>query len=68
MAAAQVGTHDDEGKRASYGHAMIVSPWGDILGECSGNDQLDGEEICVAEIDLERLKRVRREVPLSRRT
>lgn len=67
VAAAQVGNHDSEGKRASYGHAMIVSPWGDILGECSG-DHEEEVEICIGEIDLEMLGKVRREVPLSRRT
>jgi len=46
---------------------MIVSPWGDVIGECSGDHQEEGE-ICVGEVDLERLAKVRREVPLLRRT
>ena len=28
LAAAQHGEHDDAGLKASYGHAMIVDPWG----------------------------------------
>ena len=29
IAAAQVGQHNE--KRASYGHSLIVSPWGEIV-------------------------------------
>ena len=32
MAAAQVGSHSE--KRQSYGHAMIVDPWGRVLADC----------------------------------
>ena len=31
IAAAQCGTH--EGDRKTYGHSMIINPWGEILGE-----------------------------------
>ena len=46
LAPAQCGKHDDEGKRVSHGHSMIVSPWGQViarLGEKVG--------ICYGEID-----------------
>ncbi len=64
IAAAQVGAHNQ--KRASYGHSMIVSPWGEVLAELGG----DGQEtqIATAEIDLGLVERVRREMPLLRRT
>jgi deaminated glutathione amidase len=53
----------------SYGHSMIVGPWGDVLAEVKGEAEEGGEpEIAVAEIDLGVLERVRREVPLLRRT
>ncbi len=69
IASAQVGIHDEEGLRRSYGHSMIVNPWGKILAELSGEESYNDEpEIAVAEIDLEYLDKVRREVPLLRRT
>ncbi|KAF1834224.1 carbon-nitrogen hydrolase [Decorospora gaudefroyi] len=75
VAAAQVGVHDDDGaggKRRSYGHSMIVDPWGKVLAELGGDEGGDGwedeGEIAVAEIDVGFLERVRREVLLCRRT
>ncbi|KAL8763383.1 MAG: hypothetical protein Q9184_000771 [Pyrenodesmia sp. 2 TL-2023] len=65
VAAAQVGSHND--KRTSYGHSMIVSPWGDVLAELGG-EMKDGPEIAVGGIDLERMERMRKEMPLIRRT
>ncbi|KAL8736259.1 MAG: hypothetical protein Q9166_000414 [cf. Caloplaca sp. 2 TL-2023] len=65
IAAAQVGSHNE--KRTSYGHSMIVSPWGEIIAELGG-EKKDEPEIAVGEIDLERLKKIRKEMPLLRRT
>ncbi|KAI9804350.1 MAG: Carbon-nitrogen hydrolase [Piccolia ochrophora] len=64
IAAAQVGPHNE--KRLSYGHSMIVSPWGEILTELTGEGQ--EPEIATAEIDLSSLEKIRRELPLLRRT
>ena len=33
LAAAQVGAHDGT-KRVSWGHAMIVDPWGSVIAQC----------------------------------
>jgi len=44
--------------RASHGHAMIVDPWGAILAQAA-----DGEGIALAELDLDRQARLRRELP-----
>lgn len=61
IAAAQVGSHNQ--KRTSYGHSMIVSPWGEVLCELGG-DNVDGPEIGFADIDLALLEKVRKEMPL----
>ncbi len=56
FAPAQVGVH---GKgRASHGHAMIVDPWGAVVAQVA-----DGEGVALAELDMQRLERVRRELP-----
>jgi deaminated glutathione amidase len=56
VAAAQWGRHPKG--RASYGHALIVDPWGTIVAECS-----DGTGVAVADLDLDYTKRVRQSVP-----
>ena len=60
LAPAQEGRHDDAGLRHSYGHALIADPWGTVVGECG-----DGEGFCLAEIDLERVRRIRRAMPVE---
>ncbi|KAG9031184.1 Carbon-nitrogen hydrolase [Tulasnella sp. JGI-2019a] len=57
---AQVGEHYPG--RRSYGHAMIVDPWGTVVAQCS---QKEGPQICVAEVDLEYVAKVRREMPMG---
>jgi predicted amidohydrolase len=56
LAPAQVGHHG--GGRASHGQAMIVDPWGLVVAQVA-----DGEGVAVAELDFERLERLRRELP-----
>lgn len=61
LAAAQVGHHklkDGSGNRRSWGHAMIIDPWGTVLAQVG-----DGEGVAVADVDLERLRAIRRELP-----
>lgn len=57
MAAAQAGVHD--GGRSTYGHSMIISPWGDILGEIQG----DSAGYVCAEIDLGAVDKARAAIP-----
>ena len=57
IAAAQTGTHNK--KRASYGHAMVVDPWGAIVAQCS-----DGIGMAVAQIDLSFRDSVRQKLPV----
>ncbi|XP_073493705.1 deaminated glutathione amidase [Phyllobates terribilis] len=58
VAAAQTGVHNAH--RTSYGHAMVVDPWGVVVAQCT-----DGTGLCYAEIDLPYLQRVRREMPVQ---
>jgi nitrilase len=53
VAPAQGGLHP--GGRRTYGHTMIVDPWGEVLGV-----RPEGEGVLLAEIDLERVQQVRR--------
>src|SRR5947199_7872082 len=52
VAPAQFGQHNP--RRASYGRAMIIDPWGTVLAKAS-----DRECMIVAEIDFDYLTRVR---------
>jgi predicted amidohydrolase len=56
FAPAQVGRHD--GGRHTYGHALIVSPWGEVLADA-------GDEVgfVTADIDPDRVAEVRRMIP-----
>jgi predicted amidohydrolase len=56
VAAAQVGRHEDG--RQTFGHSLVVDPWGEILLDM-------GEEkgIGFAEIDLARIAEVRSRIP-----
>ncbi|KAI4164774.1 MAG: hypothetical protein LQ342_001749 [Letrouitia transgressa] len=65
VAAAQVGAHNE--KRRSYGHSMIVSPWGDVVVELGGEVK-EKPEMAVADIDLGMAERIKKEMPLLRRT
>ncbi|KAK2913327.1 hypothetical protein Q8A67_001726 [Cirrhinus molitorella] len=59
LAAAQVGAH--HAKRTSYGHALAVDPWGEVIGDCGGSDV----GLTLVQIDLQRLRDVRRDMPVQ---
>lgn len=56
VAAAQCGEH--AANRKTYGHSLIIGPWGDIIAEA-------GDKPCVitAEIDLAEVARTRQNMP-----
>ncbi|HOO82543.1 MAG TPA: nitrilase-related carbon-nitrogen hydrolase, partial [Alphaproteobacteria bacterium] len=56
LAAAQTGEH--EGGRQTWGHSMIISPWGEIL---SAMEREIG--IITAEIDLNEVEKARASIP-----
>merc|ERR1712176_1494747 len=59
VAAAQYGRHHD--KRESYGHALIVDPWGDVVAKCA---QKAEPNIAVTDVDLKWLREVRERMPV----
>jgi predicted amidohydrolase len=56
VAAAQAGVHEDG--RETFGHSLVVDPWGEVL-----LDMGDAPGLGFAEIDLEMVKAVRARVP-----
>ncbi|WP_394727734.1 carbon-nitrogen hydrolase family protein [Altererythrobacter sp. GH1-8] len=57
IAAAQVGKHEDG--RETYGHSLVVDPWGEVLLDMGGEDPALG----FCDIDLNRIAEVRSQVP-----
>lgn len=57
IAAAQGGVHEDG--RETFGHSLIVSPWGDILTEARGDEPC----VILADIDPARVAKARRQIP-----
>jgi predicted amidohydrolase len=56
VAAAQVGRHEDG--RQTYGHSLVVDPWGEVL-----LDMGEEQGIAFADIDLSRISEVRSRIP-----
>jgi len=59
VAANQCGEHPGAG--ASFGHSLLVDPWGDVVARAG-----DEPEVLVAEVGLGRVEEVRGSLPLRR--
>lgn len=57
VAAAQVGEHEDG--RRTYGHSVVVDPWGEVLLDMGGVEPGLG----FAEVDAARIAEIRAQVP-----
>lgn len=57
IAAAQCGVHEDG--RQTYGHSLVVDPWGTIL-----LDMGDLPALACVDLDLVAIKRVRQQIPV----
>ncbi|MBN8544345.1 MAG: carbon-nitrogen hydrolase family protein [Alphaproteobacteria bacterium] len=57
IAPAQCGEHP--GGRTTYGHSLIIDPWGSILAEAG-----DEQAVITATIDLEKVGEVRKQLPV----
>ena len=53
LAPAQVGKH--YGERETWGHSMVVDPWGNIIAEAKNN-----EKIILADIDINKSNNVKK--------
>jgi nitrilase len=56
MAPAQGGTHSNG--RRTFGHSMVIDPWGQVLAV-----QAEGEGVVMAEVDPARIAQVREQLP-----
>ena len=56
IAPAQVGTHPSG--RSTYGHSLIIDPWGTVLAD--GGER---EGVVLADIDLDYVTRIRQQLP-----
>ncbi|MED5351846.1 MAG: nitrilase-related carbon-nitrogen hydrolase, partial [Pseudomonadota bacterium] len=65
VAAAQCGTHADG--RRTYGHALIVSPWGEIIAEAPTDDNDAGaganDAVIHATLDPQAVAKARNAIP-----
>lgn len=57
LAPAQGGTHEDG--RITYGHSMVVAPWGEIVGELDH----DGPAVLMADLDMAEVAKARAAIP-----
>ena len=56
LAAGQIGDHDPG--RSCFGRSMVIDPWGTVIAQAP-----DTVGIAVADLDLDRLKEIRRDLP-----
>ena len=47
-------------RRETYGHSMVIDPWGHVIARAS-----DGVGVVSTRIDRERVKKVRRMIPVA---
>ncbi|WP_380877530.1 amidohydrolase [Sphingomonas sp. DBB INV C78] len=57
IAAAQAGAHADG--RATYGHSLVIDPWGDVLLDMQGENGVG-----FADLDMKRVADVRSRIPV----
>jgi predicted amidohydrolase len=56
VAAAQWGQHNE--KRESFGHSLVVDPWGTVVGE-----RADGDGAVIATLDGAAVAKTRQQMP-----
>jgi len=58
VGACQTGKHDNG--RKTYGHSLIINPWGEVI-----NSLAEGTGVITAEIDREKLHEIRKKMPIA---
>ncbi len=58
IGACQTGQHSNG--RATYGHSLIINPWGEVISSLP-----ESTGVITAEIDLEQLKQIRKNMPVN---
>jgi len=61
VAAAQTGEHEDG--RATYGHSLVIDPWGEVLLDMGDAPHANAPGVGFCDIDLSRIDNVRAQVP-----
>ena len=56
MACGQVGEH--ENGRKTYGHSLIISPWGEVI-----KSKPEGQGIIIADLDICDVEKARSAIP-----
>jgi nitrilase len=56
LASAQGGMHPN--RRRTYGHSMLIDPWGEIVAEID-----EGPGVVVGDVIAERIREVREQLP-----
>jgi len=59
IAPAQWGENND--KIQTYGHSLIIDPWGEVLADAE-----DGEKLIIADLDFDKIKEVKNSVIMKR--
>jgi deaminated glutathione amidase len=61
IASAQAGIHKSEnGQRETYGHSVVIDPWGSVIAELQNSP-----EIQVVELQKSRIQAVRSQIPMK---
>lgn len=60
LAAAQGGTHEGErGQKKTYGHSMIIDPWGEVLATATSE-----APVIYSQLKKEKISAVRKQIPM----
>jgi len=64
LAPAQGGVHENshQDRRKTWGHSMVVSPWGEVLAEVESSE---ASQVLIYTLDPSQIESVRKQIPMS---